>query len=695
MKQLFILFLFIGVSHYGKTQTIDPGLKDCLKGNYTHTDNAGNKHHLKLTASLTTEYTGYVYEGSNKNAIGNRPFVMFGQWGADENTVNILTGTFKNAEKYKNDKKAPEYYAWQHQNTGSKGAYDLEQGTIVFMGNTYTRDEGPCSQMRLKEHKESRQNQTGNTQVEIPAPSIDYEKGRLVKDEYLDLLSSLAEDSKSLHFKNMVDQMHSNRDNYAQGRDVAMQLGTFSQDDIDVLNFFENASQVVALADYLIKERSGTLTPEQSQARSSIRKLFSELQTVYNEVDFVPNFYEFDKSVPEQIDVILQNIDKYNSATSVRRLLYLEYWSTQPYMTIDQLSNRLVEIENLKTTKGTQHILSMIEQKQRSFNDNFFNPVLNKERGFKSTFNRLKLREAHFYKLNGNKDKANEIRASVDYDVHNFDAFRLLNESFEKQDYHSSLQYYEQVKEVAKANEGGGHFFISYHEVPNIFADYNGTSRVETAYLLGLGALSHYILLNESQALDELNYLKQYNENHRVFNENYKNVKRRKKADNYNDVELASSYALCLAIEKTIEANFCSRNGQFDQARTLTEEAINLIEEYPEFGFEHFTPWIHLTRFEILIRTGDLTEAKKEAVKIKPMTYSIYNASLFSVDDYNFLLALLKFKQGQFQTCLNQIKTIEASNGATSKTLLLKLKTYQAIGDDQSAQEILEIINNK
>lgn len=196
MKHLFTLTLVLLFTQFGKSQTIDPGLKDCLQGNYVFTDENNNTFALYLKPTMALEFVGHIYGApfgeDESRHIGE--FVTYGgKWGADENTVNIITGTFKNADKYKNDKKAPEYYAWHFQNAGYKGTYDLVKGTITIMGKTYVRSEGPCSQTRLKEHEANREGQSEVAEPVKPSPALVY-TGResdldKLKDQYIETFS--------------------------------------------------------------------------------------------------------------------------------------------------------------------------------------------------------------------------------------------------------------------------------------------------------------------------------------------------------------------------------------------------------------------------------------------------------------------------------------------------------------------------
>lgn len=517
--------------------------------------------------------------------------------------------------------------------------------------------------------------------------TVNYDNGRIVKDEYLDLLNTIAEDSKSLHFKNMVSEMQTNRDDFAQGRSIAMQFGTISQQDMDNYNMFENISQGLAIGKFIINELSNALTTEQEAAREYIKKLYQELNTVYKEVSFVPNFTSFDDGVLDYLARKEEMINQYEQATATKRLLYFEYWhQTKPYMTIEQLSNKLEELSTLKNTKGTEYIVSLIERKEQGFHEKFFMAITNKAYGFKTTLTRVKMNEANYYESNGDKIKAEEIRKTIDYDVDNFDAFKLLDEAFTAKDYFGSIAYYDQVKEIIRINENGNNFFLFYKNIPSINYNQDGVWRHEATYLLALGVLSHLRVGNITQAEEEFSFLKDYNKNHLRNNEEFALLSPRKKSGKFTDVERQTSYGQCLAIEKAIESVLLSKKGEFEEAHKSITQGIKLLKDNPVMS-DPYDAWIELLKFESEIRSENFLEARKTAAVLKNRTYTAQylDVKLFTIEDYQYQIAYMKFKQEQYQSCINQLKILESANPKSKRVLLLKLDTYKALGDMENA----------
>ena len=514
--------------------------------------------------------------------------------------------------------------------------------------------------------------------------TVDYEKGVIVKDEYISLLNDIAADTKNLHFKGMVNELNENRDAFAQGRSLAMNFGGISQSDIDQYNFLENATQVFAIGKFLFNSISGKLTPEQEAGRKIIKKINSQLSEIYNEANAVPTFFDFNETMMQKLKAIEGRIEKYERATATRRLMFLEYWQTKPYMTSDQVVARFSKIESLLKTNGSDYVVDLVNKRDNDFKTSDFNHIVNKDYGFRTTFNRIDLNKAKYYESNGDKNKAEELRANINYDVNNFDAFKLLQEAFKDKNYYATSQYYEQVKNTLEINEEGKSFFLFYKDIPNIDYSYDGMWRHETTYLLALGILSYSKSGEIAQAQAELDFLKWYNENHRVFNEQYEQRKLRKKANGFSDVEYASSYAQCLAIEKAVEAVLLSKNGETEKAEKLIDEAVALNLEYPT-NTNRYGTWYALTKLEILIRNNNFIEARKLAVKIRKTAFlASISQKFYNEEDFKFLLAFMKFKQEQYQSVINELTILEQSNPKSKRIMLLKLDTYKALGDSEN-----------
>jgi hypothetical protein len=134
----------------------------------------------------------------------------------------------------------------------------------------------------------------------------------------------------------------------------------------------------------------------------------------------------------------------------------------------------------------------------------------------------------------------------------------------------------------------------------------------------------------------------------------------RKKSSGYSDTELESSYNLCTAIEKTIEATILSKKEENKNAELLISEAI-LLNNENHTANDIYKPWLLLSQLDISIRTGNLIQAKKTAIKLKRISGLAHtlNCRQYSQEEFQFLLSFLKYKEGNVESALTSIELLE------------------------------------
>jgi uncharacterized protein HemY len=96
-----------------------------------------------------------------------------------------------------------------------------------------------------------------------------------------------------------------------------------------------------------------------------------------------------------------------------------------------------------------------------------------------------------------------------------------------------------------------------------------------------------------------------------------------------------------------------------------------------------------LTELEVSIRVSDYVEAKKTAIKIKNNMWkaNAIRAKLFSVEDYQFLMAYMKFKQNKYQSALSSLGIMETEHPNSIRVLSLTKDIYQILGNAEKVNE--------
>lgn len=170
--------------------------------------------------------------------------------------------------------------------------------------------------------------------------------------------------------------------------------------------------------------------------------------------------------------------------------------------------------------------------------------------------------------------------------------------------------------------------------------------------------LSHLSSGEITQANNELEYLKWYNNNFKIYLEKFKGLKLKKRT--FTLTELESGYNMCLAIEKTIEAALLAKKGEFEKAKTLISEAI-ILNKNNHATLNTYEHWFMISQLDILIRTGDYLQAKKIGIRLKQKSWTAtaMNSKLFTQEDFSFLMVFLKYKEGNYNSALLNLNILE------------------------------------
>ena len=173
--------------------------------------------------------------------------------------------------------------------------------------------------------------------------------------------------------------------------------------------------------------------------------------------------------------------------------------------------------------------------------------------------------------------------------------------------------------------------------------------------------------------------------NQKVF-EHRKNAERHELEYNVNLLEK-------LGIKNT----FTDSNIRYDlkvDEHSLQNVIKVLLDENPLMN-KSYNAWIELLKFESEILSENYTEAKRTAIGVNRMTYTANQdwVKLFTVEDFKYMMAFMKFKQKQYQSCINQIEILEAGFPKSIRLKMLKLDAYKALNNAEKANEIELILN--
>lgn len=693
MKYLLTFISISAIVLFGFTQTMDPGLKDCLEGNYAFTDDQNHTFGLYLKPSMELEFHGHVYEGTSNGAKHLGDFVMVGKWGADENTVNMLTGTFKNAkEKYSKDE--PEYYAYHYQNSGYKGAYDLDKGTIVFMGNTYVRSEGPCSQAKLNENeaKDQWKGEGTESQKSFEERILDDQ----ISDDLTTLVSGLAQFSDNPRLKNLATEMSDNTRRIDEGRRNASIFGELNESDHQVLNFAENTMQFISIGKAIFgigeEEKKIELSAEQLEVAEAQGMLNYKLRLIYDDLVAIPSHSSYDKKALKAVEERENMLETYERTTSEYRLQYFEYlnYSGAPdiaqfekvkakiqSLSIDERLKRIAELQNKIESKGIEHLC-------------------NGDVAFKGIRNSLKLIKINVYTELGNQVKVDELKSTLDYNVGVKDALKNTLEAYNSNNYAVASSFSDIVFNHFSAEKMIQTNYSEYDIISNentIGAGETVRMRRSTVnYVMALGVLSDLKRNNKTQANNKMNALILFQERFVNALKNYEGLSSKERGRGISVVEFKSEVQLCEVIVSLAHAQLAAHNNNNAEAQKQSDNAVQLLAGVSSvFPLEKYLAlWSEYNRVEVLVELEEYNEAK-ELLKNVKSDYNEYKqfhkGMLLTLDkeSMDFLNAFIKYKTDDLNGALLSLKLFHKKYPKEVRSYLLEEKIYRVQGDVEKA----------
>ncbi|MCX7552097.1 hypothetical protein [Xanthomarina sp. F2636L] len=496
----------------------------------------------------------------------------------------------------------------------------------------------------------------------------------IINDDFLAILNDLSGDSDNQHFKDMVDEINSNSDKVKDTKNFVTEFGgTLSQNDLDFYNFAESAGQAIAIGTFLYKLLTNELTQEQEEGKAFIQELSTVLAFTKEEIRSLPTFYEFNAETLDRLIKLESQIIRYQKGSASRRLLVKNYYSAKPPMTLDEIKVKMNEINKIEKSKGVSFIMNEIIKNSNPSEINAL-PFIYLVKGLKATLNRIAITKSKCYKALGDENAAMKALSGIDYKVQPIEAFKLLYESYLEKDYNGCIEYYDLIKRYIINNELNEGIFMNYKEVPQLVYDLKGLPRREVAFLLTLGSLSYMITGQMPQAKEELKFLKWYNNNLSSSLEKQKLKKAKKKRYGYSDAEIEEELKQCIVFEKVLDAILLSKEGEINEPIKLIDEAMLISKERNlDVIYTGIESWYLLVKMEILIRTEQYLLAKNVAREISIRDRSsVIKVRMFNVGEFKFLLAFMKYKEGNLKSSLNSLNVLELNYPNMKKVHLLK-----------------------
>lgn len=555
-------------------------------------------------------------------------------------------------------------------------------------------------------------NEANTSGINLNKPVVDSNSGVVVKDEYLDLLSNLAMDSKNIHFKEMVNSMNKTHKYISDSKEMLTLFGGATQDNIDFYNMTENIGQVVAVGKFIFdifkKPKPAELSQNQKAVRSYIGELSKHLSLIHQETSAISIYYSFDKTTLKALEKKEELFSLFETATADKRLLFWEFQKFKGVPNKVQFQHMQQKIEQEKSLYGTSHLLTQIDNITSRFsNSKDFPHTLNRAKSFTGAINQIAVIKARCYKALGQNKKAEKILNSLDYNVDVNSAITLIQQAYSNDNYFLAQRYFIEIKNYLIDNN---EVQLSYNKIYQLDHKIKGPGvglpRYDMNYIISLGVMSYLKSGQITQAEEAFLFLEKYQNNFEVFYQNYLKLKPKKKRGYASDEEVKNYLVKAENINNAVEAVLSYKHQDYEKSLSLINNAIELDASSIHIRDVHhkYALWFKFIKADLLVKMGEYTKAKIVLKDIRksvnfPSSYSIVINKGLKISDYNFLKTYIKFKQKNYNSALMGLKILKLKDPKVAKYYMLEADIYKLLGDTEKLEKAehnyLQLITSK
>lgn len=518
--------------------------------------------------------------------------------------------------------------------------------------------------------------------------------GNQLSRDLTDFMGSLASESSNPGIKALAEEMQQNSATIDQIRADASIFGPMDETTDQMLNMGENVMQAIAIGKAIFgvnKSKKPELTAAQKQLRSSMGSLSRKIRMIYDEVTAIPYYYEANQETLQELNKLEQRLLEYEYATASARLIYLEYIVFDGFPT----QTEMARIKSIINTMPIEQVLERIENIQNQYNTDDMPHMANASEGLAGTFDKINMYKARCYAALGMKDKAEQIRKNLTYNVAINDAIKLTQESFKNKDYYSTAQYASLVQDHFQ-NETVVRTI--YSDLISLTYNFDGIRRFEIGYLAALGVIANIKTNQITQADQALKGLKRM---HTTFEETYEyyrdEVSKRKKM-NLSDEEFRLEVLRSKAMLNVANAHLAAKKGNPQEALSLIIEAKKLYDEAPELAIQKFDAWFLYQKLEILMTLQKFEEAKDVIRDLKQnhAINAIAGVTNYDSNNLGYFNAYIRFKKEDYKGALFALKILKKQQPTNPKIYALEEEIYKALDNtnlaEKSHQKYLETL---
>jgi len=512
------------------------------------------------------------------------------------------------------------------------------------------------------------------------------EKGKILNSELQNFIGKLAAETDNPDIKKLSQDLNNIDKAFKETFEFDAMWGKANASDLEAYNQVESVAQAIALGVFvynLTKKNEPQLSSEQVQAKNAIQNMLRNINSIYQEVKYVPHFYEYDQKVLDRLNEKVNLFNLYEKATAVERALYFKYLWSSPDYTIDELKK---EYSVLKT-KSHDELIQIIQSYQNKTKGiENVKQITNNNIAFEKEMFKINYEKANCYEALGDAAMAQKIRSNLKYETADLN---LIVHSLQE-----GILHYNNAKAIKAYVTLKTH--IQKKGVWNVYNEFNslmtpkikGLKLADALYLLSLGSLAYTRDKQFNQAKTELDFLADFNNRTLEWynKEKDKWVRKSKQLEHERFTnEILNAFDKGLTYEKATRSYYLSEVNRNEEALVLINEALaikprNQTVVNSLMGLDPSSN-LHFLKFKVLINSKLFNEAIEESRKIRE------GCLIADKDQMRFEKVLLNVKREKYSLAKTGLDILMKKNGDKPKYLFLYSELLKKLGNLKESED--------
>jgi len=496
----------------------------------------------------------------------------------------------------------------------------------------------------------------------------------LINSEVQGFIHDLATNSNNPHLKTLSKELQGFNEIQNDVNEYRNLLNiTPSEQDLQFDQVITNAAQAISIIKFFVntlkkeaEDNEPEFTPSQNQALSVMWDMRNNIQMMYNELNIIPFFYEYNHKTLTKLEQLERDFVKYDLATVRERKLIIYYFWNKNYPSLEEILKKQNEYNNINTISLLKQVDNW--QNYANYDESMYLP--NSDISFSLSKKIIQLKKARCYNNLGQEQKANEIINNVTFDISIKEAIELMQSSFMDGDYLMASNYYPIIKQ---------HFTMEVTPSSVWLIDAKVYKRNEIILLMSNGAYLALLNGNLTLATSEIRDLEIY-------------IKDKPKIDPNSSFQYSEEdQETALSLLKGLKSIKLQNEGKSEDALIMINSALSTKVHTTYFGNE-YTLWLKQLKYSVLVDNNMVEEANELYYLINTSGLARFPNFTFFFDPYDlkYKKCELLFNNGQYQRALNGLDLIETVKSKRKYTLL-RARLYKAQGNQNKA---IKTINN-